>query len=617
MADDDLLKARLTAVYDLSCVMTLSLDVEHIAEAVLDVAGRVLELEACSLWLVDEGEGGLYRLAACGAGRGARSTRPEAGGGEKGGLYRLPLNGGRKAVVAAARRGEPLYVPDMQEDPRYVGVGAAARSELVVPLKARGRVIGVLDVESARVNAFSPDDVRLLSILAAQAGMAIENARLQAQVQREIVGCERTEEALRENEERFQRLAENVRDGQWMGEALRRRNLELAALNEIGQAITSTLDMQEALALITGHTTRLMGVAATSLLLYDEARGDLWFAAGSGAGADFVLGRRLAVGQGVAGWVVQHGEPALVPDVSRDSRWFDGFDRESGFATRSILCVPLRTRERIIGALEVINKESGPFDREDLWLLSSLAAPVATAVENARLFEEVRAGRERLQTLSRWLVEMQEAERGRVARELHDETGQILSSLLLGLSMLGLEAGQPEAVTARVAELEHLVNEMLENLHRLAMNLRPVALDYLGLAAAVEQHVEIFSRQHDLDVQFEAIGLDGERFSPAMETALYRIVQEALTNVVRHAQATRVDILLERRGDRIVVIVEDDGVGFDPEAVMQDDRLGLLGLRERAEMLGGTLVIESAAETGTTVSVEVPYAPSSEWAWKK
>jgi PAS domain S-box-containing protein len=394
-------------------------------------------------------------------------------------------------------------------------------------------------------------------------------------------------------------------------ERIKQRARELEALNEIGQAIASTLDLQETLTLIAEHTTKLMGMAATSVLLCDETGEDLYFAAASGEGADFVVSRRLAMGQGIAGWVAQHGESVLVPDVSQDPRWHGTFDEESGFTTRSILCVPLRSKRRTVGVIEAINKEGG-FSQDDLRLLTALAAPVAAAIENARLFEEVRTGHEQLQALSRRLVEVQEVERAYVARELHDETGQALSSLLLGMSLLEQETDCPEEVKDRVVQMEATIDKMLENLHRLAMHLRPATLDHLGLVAALEQYVETLEQQHGITARFETVGLGDERLPPEVETALYRIVQEALTNVLRHAQATRVDVLLERRGDQVVTIVEDDGIGFDPEAAKESERLGLFGMRERAHMLGGKLVIESAAGTGTAVFVEVPYARSNQ-----
>jgi signal transduction histidine kinase/DNA-binding response OmpR family regulator len=566
------LETRLVAIYDLSREMALLRDVDQVVDTVLDIAARVLSFDVCGLALIDEEANELYLVAARGIGQEA--------------ALRLSLSDEKGITTAVARSGEVIYVPDTQEDPRYVAVEAAGRSELAVPLTVKDRVIGVLNVESIEPDAFSESDTRLLSTLAAQAAVAIKTVWLYEAVEQELAERKRAEEEIRQ------------------------RTRELEALNEIGHAITSTLDLQHVLTLIADHTTQLLGVEATSLLLHDQDADDLWFAAGAGEYADSVLGKRLAMGQGVSGWVVQEGTPALVPDVSEDPRWFSGFDKAGDFTTRSMLCVPLKSKGLTVGAIEAINKKSGTFGKEDVWLLSSLAVSAITAIENARLFEEVRVGREQLQALSRRLVEVQEAERGHVARELHDETGQALSSLLLGLSLLEREAGQPEAVVARAVELAVLADEMLENLHRLAMNLRPAALDHLGLVAALDQYGASLGHQHGLTVQFETVGLGEERLLPEVETAIYRIVQEALTNVLRHARATRVDVLLERRGDRVVTIVEDDGVGFDPGAAGESGRLGLFGMRERAKMLGGTLVVESTPGTGATVLVEVPYVDS-------
>jgi signal transduction histidine kinase len=202
-------------------------------------------------------------------------------------------------------------------------------------------------------------------------------------------------------------------------------------------------------------------------------------------------------------------------------------------------------------------------------------------------------------------VEVQETERKYIARELHDEAGQALTSLMVGLRLLERDAHRPEAIIAGTAELKDMVDSVLENLHRLAADLRPASLDHLGLVPALRQYAEAISDRHNLVVQFEAIGFE-YRLPSDIEIALYRIIQEALTNVVRHAQATRVDVLLEQRRDKLIAFVEDNGIGFDFSAA-QNGRLGLFGMRERTEMLGGTLLVESTAGVGTTLRVEVPY----------
>jgi signal transduction histidine kinase len=262
----------------------------------------------------------------------------------------------------------------------------------------------------------------------------------------------------------------------------------------------------------------------------------------------------------------------------------------------------------VIGIYSLDKVEAGFFTAEHVHMAEMLVGQAAVAIQNAWLFEQVRAGRERLQSLSRRLVEAQEAERHYVARELHDEAGQALTSLLFGLGQIEQQLNDPQQVN-QVTELKHMTNGVLESLHRLAMDLRPVSLDHLGLVPALVQYVKALGERYGLIAQFKTMGFEGERLSSEVETALYRIVQEALTNVVRHAQATRADVLLERRGHHVVVVIEDNGRGFDAEIVhfAQQGHLGLVGMQERAEMLGGSLVIESTAGSGTTVVVEIPY----------
>lgn len=210
-------------------------------------------------------------------------------------------------------------------------------------------------------------------------------------------------------------------------------------------------------------------------------------------------------------------------------------------------------------------------------------------------------------SLARRLVEVQENERRSIARELHDEAGQALASLRYGLRLLEREIGGGSAIE-RVAELMQRTDAVIDSLHRLVADLRPASLDHLGLEAALRQYSRSAGSKFGLEVRFKARGFGSERLPQVVETALYRVVQEAMANVVRHAQATRVDVLLEHRGDRVMVMIEDDGVGFEPDRVQRADHFGLLGLEERAEALGGTLTVESTPGNGTTIVVEVASA---------
>ncbi len=207
------------------------------------------------------------------------------------------------------------------------------------------------------------------------------------------------------------------------------------------------------------------------------------------------------------------------------------------------------------------------------------------------------------------VIAAQEEERKRIARELHDGAGQILTSLLLGLKRLedGATGG---AVRGEVAQLRSLTAETLDLVRDAALELRPSVLDDLGLVAALEHYVADCGRKNDLEADFQSTGLTGVRLKPQTETALYRIAQEAVTNVVRHAHANSVSVLLDKRGDRVVLVVEDDGEGFDIERVYRRGapayKLGLLGMEERAALVGGSLTIESYPGSRTAVFVEVP-----------
>ncbi|HSN54037.1 MAG TPA: GAF domain-containing sensor histidine kinase, partial [Candidatus Sulfomarinibacteraceae bacterium] len=275
----------------------------------------------------------------------------------------------------------------------------------------------------------------------------------------------------------------------------------------------------------------------------------------------------------------------------------------------SWLGVPLFARGDIAGLFALSKREVGSFNEEHLKLAEAMSSQASVAVENAILFQQMEAATVRMRALSRRLVEAQESERRTLARELHDEAGQALASLRFGLRLLDREIGDGGDVTGRTAELMERTDAVIDSLHRLAADLRPASLDHLGLEAALRQYSRSAASKFGLEVHFKARGMKGMRFSTELETALYRVVQEAMANVVRHARATRADVLLQRRGDRVTVMVEDNGVGFEPDLVRRrEDRLGLLGLEERAESLGGTLAVESAPGAGTTIVVEVPFA---------
>lgn len=214
----------------------------------------------------------------------------------------------------------------------------------------------------------------------------------------------------------------------------------------------------------------------------------------------------------------------------------------------------------------------------------------------------------RVQLLDK-LIGAQEDERKRVARGLHDETSQSLTSLIVGLKVLESARTLAEA-RSQIVGLRAMAGRTLDEVHRLALELRPAVLDDYGLIAAVERHVADLRAATQLDVDMEVVGLQGERLPPRVEAALYRIVQESLTNVVRHANARHASVVLERGQAVVRLVIEDDGKGFDAQEVLvsgaREGHLGIYGMQERAAMHGGSLTIESAVGTGTTLFVEIP-----------
>ncbi|MBI4303481.1 MAG: HAMP domain-containing protein, partial [Chloroflexi bacterium] len=221
-------------------------------------------------------------------------------------------------------------------------------------------------------------------------------------------------------------------------------------------------------------------------------------------------------------------------------------------------------------------------------------------IELERLYQQLRQRDDERGDLLAKIITAQEEERRRIARELHDQTSHSLTSLMIGLKMA--EAQAPEEMSQSIINLKQLSSQALEQVHKLATELRPSSLDDLGLVVALRQLTDDYSRTLGIDTDFQAYGLESKRLPPEVEIAIYRVVQEALTNVAKHAEAKAVSILLETRGTSLVAIVEDNGKGFDVDRVLtsgnEDRRLGLYGMQERTSLIGGTLTIESMSGRG-------------------
>jgi signal transduction histidine kinase len=223
----------------------------------------------------------------------------------------------------------------------------------------------------------------------------------------------------------------------------------------------------------------------------------------------------------------------------------------------------------------------------------------------SEMVERERAERSRRELHAR-LIFVQEDERRRIAREMHDQFGEQLTDLGLKIAALKAACRADAGLRAKVEELEEVAQNLDRDVDDLVWKLRPTALDDLGLGAALANYVQDWSRRVTVLAEFHSSGLEGERLASETETTLYRIAQEALTNVARHSRASKVGVILERRADQVLLTVEDDGVGFDPgEGDTAGHGFGLLGMQERAELVGATLQIESGAGKGTTILVRM------------
>jgi signal transduction histidine kinase len=466
---------------------------------------------------------------------------------------------GRGILGALIHDAKPLRLDNLADDPRSVGFPPnhpPMRSFLGVPVLLRGVAYGNLYLtEKEGGGPFTDEDQELVQLLSAQAAVAIENARLY--------------------------------------EAATRWLKQLESLNEIASALVSDVDIARVLDLVASRLRELLH-ARIVLIALPASDGSLVVRATDGEGTDELLGIRLEREASKTGRVLErrHSErvDSLIDDIEMDQ------DAGRKMGARTGLFVPMMLRDRAIGVISAHDREGADarFTDEDVRLAEAFASRAAVAVD---LSERVATD------ALRRVVSAQELERRRLARELHDETGQALTSILLGLR--GVEdASDPADLAKATGELRELVVTTLQDVRRLAVELRPKALDDFGLVPAIERLVETFREQTGIEVDLEP-RLGEERLPGEVETTLYRITQEALTNVVKHAQAHRVSIVLMRRDASVAAIIEDDGRGFG-DAETASNGLGILGMRERISLVGGRLEVESSPGSGTTLSIEVP-----------
>ncbi len=484
--------------------------------------------------------------------------------------YALPLGTslkiGEEGVVGwVAQSGKPMLVNDVAKEPRYYATRELqlTRSELAVPVKLGHQVVGVLDIESDQLGAFDDADLQSARTLADQIAVALRNAEL--------------------------------------FEAERTRREETAIILDVTRAVNSTLLLDEVLRVAANSIGKSVGVPDCGMYLLDETGSRLVPGQGSDTPLIKQLGKKYTdtpldvTSSPFLEEILRTKRPVISAHADTDPRTNKSVI--DAFGIRSLLAVPFVARDRVLGIAMVTAHEGYcDFQPERVELAAGIANSVALAIENARLYERTRG-----------LAIMEE--RNRLAREIHDTIAQGLTGIILQLEAADqLMESNPERAQMRIQKATALARNSLQEARRSVWNLRPSPLEDKQLVDAIRQELERQAEEASWKTNFRLEGevpvLPGE-----MENGLYRIVQEVLNNVSKHAEASHVEVSLGFEHNTIKLRITDDGVGFDPATTRSarvDGGFGLLGLQERARLLGGVLKIESASGQGTVMEIKVP-----------
>ncbi len=385
----------------------------------------------------------------------------------------------------------------------------------------------------------------------------------------------------------------------------------LLALSRVSAALSSLGDLDAILRIALKDVLSVMEGTIGGILLLDEKTQTLSFRVYQGLSPETAEKMRLTVGQGIVGRVAQTGKAILLEDITKDTRVAYP-ELVSAEGWRAFISVPLRAKDRDLGVLIVASRTPRQFTRDDMHLLNSIGDQLGVAIEQAALYERLRRTRERYRHLARQILLTQEDERKRIASELHDETTQTLSGLTLQLQALVSMAemsGQDTEIVARLKKVQSLAIQVHKGISRLIADLRPALLDTLGLIPAIRQYAETSLHPVGIGFSMEVKGLD-KRLPPEVETGLFRVIQGAIGNVVRHSRAKNASVVLERCNDELLLRIIDDGVGFDVSKITDIEESGrgrgVFSMRERLMLLGGIGWIESKLGHGTVACGKVP-----------
>jgi signal transduction histidine kinase len=408
------------------------------------------------------------------------------------------------------------------------------------------------------------------------------------------------------------RAVDSTTSGAPTTDADRGRQDDLVALSRVAAAISGLIDLEAILRVGLDTALAILDSAIGGIMLLDEDTKTLSYRVYHGISDDYAQEMHLKLGEGVAGKVAESARSVMVEDISREpAAAHPGLISKEGL--KAFVSVPLMSKDKVLGVMNVASRLPRQFTEKDIHLLHATGDLLGLAIEQAKLYEELRRGRERYRQLARFAVMAQEDERKRLSRELHDETSQALSGLAFNLQavieMVEMADIQDNRIRETLKKAHELAIHVGNEIHRLIVNLRPTLLDSLGLIPALRQHAESVLVPMGINVSFQLDDL--ERTLPRdVETGLFRVAQGAIGNIQQHSGATSASISLTVSGNELVLCISDNGVGFEVSQVRGIETsgrgAGVFSMKERVKLMGGSCNIQSKAGKGTTATARIP-----------
>ena len=546
------------------------LDLGELAQSILDPIVKVLHIQRAAL-LFPRIESGDFATQFV---QQATTEEPST---------KLRLTNDNPIVTWLTTEGKVLKRELIDINPQFKGLWEAERAalealgvELLYPIRSRGNLIGILAVGKKQPDSsYSQEEIDLLMTMANEAAVAIENARLYQESQK--------------SRERFE------------------------VISELTRIINSSLDIGKVYKAFSESIKKLVDFDQASINLVDELKQNLRILALSQDTPSVVeAGNIMPLNGSGTQWVIENKKVNIETDLAKKRQ----FSTDVGLLAqgfKSTIRLPLRSRGEVIGTFNLRSRHPHTYSEREQKILEQLVAQIADAIDNAKAHNSLKNQQLRVRQLLTQAVRAQEEERKRISADLHDSVAQWLVAASYRAQTCNelLSGHNNNEAQGELAAIESTIDKSLKELRRVVTGLRPPALDELGLSHALRQSLEDL-KTDGVDCQFSKVGTP-VRLSSSTEIAVYRMVQEALSNVRKHANATKVNLRLQFQADKLLVEVRDNGRGFNLSQTLDSaisvGHMGILGMRQRVEALGGDIKIKTGEGAGTTITLRLPIQP--------